>query len=68
MNWVRVLGDRVSELRESNKSSQNIELAELDELFTYVYKKRKDTSCGWLLTEIPKEYWRSKLAIAVKQV
>jgi hypothetical protein len=68
MKWVRALGDKVSELREKNKNSQRIELVELDELFTYVYKKTKDISCGWLLIEIPREYWRSKLATAVKQL
>jgi hypothetical protein len=65
MKWIRALGDRVAALRQ--RTPQNIELVELDELFTYVYKKTKDTSCGWLLIEIPKEYWHSRLAIAVKQ-
>jgi uncharacterized protein with von Willebrand factor type A (vWA) domain len=68
MKWVRALGDKVSELRETITRYQKIELVKLDELFTYVYKKKKNISCGWLLIEIPKEYWRSELAITVKQV
>jgi len=59
MNWVKQLAQKINEQEELKKDKDipKERIIEMDELYTYVKKKRIQHGSGWLLAEIPKKYW-----------
>ena len=60
--WVRELGQKIKELALS-APTRTERIVELDELYTYVKKKRMTHGSGLELREIPRGYWPAMLGI-----
>ena len=61
--WVRDLAKKLKEYVKQNKKPQQVDILELDELYTYVKKSPMMFGSGLQLIEIPKRYWDTILAL-----
>ena len=59
LNWIRDFGEKIQEL---NSDSQEIEIVEVDEMHTYIGKKKTTIGFGLLLIDLGKNSSISLLA------
>jgi transposase-like protein len=64
--WIRELGEAVEKIRETVKSPSEVQIVELDEMWHYVQKKRKNFGSGSLM--IGSEKSRSPLNVEIVMI
>lgn len=62
-NWIKAFGEKIDELR----SSDDIEVVEIDEMHTYIGSKKTSFGSGLLLIELGKDSSIAKLAQEVRK-
>ena len=60
-NWIKIFGEKVDEIRSSDK----IEVVEIDEMHTYVGEKKTSFGSGLLLIETEKGSSTARLVLVV---
>lgn len=59
-NWIMSFGRQVENLKETKN---NVKVVEIDEIHTYIGRKKTIAGCGLLLIELGKKYHKSLLAV-----
>ncbi len=68
MYWVRNLAEEINNFKQGMTNRQGIiTVMEMDEMWHYVGKKKKNSGYGWLLTEIPVKSLPSNSVVVVRK-